>query len=98
MLTVRQVPAVVAAPAALTAPSPGRLRRPTRVGDHQDQWGRRPRPPTDLDCHHRYSRAVPRVADGKPGARASTPESRARGSDVLSPPAAGRSPAVTIGA
>ena len=38
MLTVRQVPAVVAAPAALTAPSPGRPRRPTRAGDLRDQW------------------------------------------------------------
>ena len=75
MLTVRQVPAVVAAPAALTAPSPWRPRRPTRAGDLRDQWGRKLHPPKVHDSHRRYSRAAPRTAGGEPGARASTPES-----------------------
>ena len=118
MLTVRQVPAVVAAPAALTAPSPGRPRRPTRAGDLRDQWG--PQAP--------HGRAAPLgpVISGISGAASSTPRrfltatvvtpelhpalpaasrepalphlSQGPGPDSSSPPAAGRSPAVTVGA
>ena len=87
MLTVRQVPAGVVAPAALIAPSPGRRRRPTRSGDPSGSWAASPTLQRSVgpELPHRLGGPVLARCHRRPG--------------PLSPPlAAGRSPTASVGA
>ena len=86
-LTVRQVPTVDDAPAALIAPSPGRRCRPTRSGDPPGPWAASP------TLQRSKGSESFRVAEGQ----SSSAATGARGHRP-SPTAAGRSPTASVGA
>ena len=65
-LTVRQVPTVDYAPAALIAPSPGRRGRPTRSGDPLGPWAASLTLRLPSDCHLRCHGTELHAASGGP--------------------------------
>ena len=67
MFTVRQVPDDVA-PAAHTAPSPGRRRRPTRSGEPPGPWARSPTPLRPVGPEPHYRHGGPKLAKPLPTA------------------------------